>query len=283
MSTRRPRPTRVARAAPPPSEAATFLLGDTQELAALERVLRRAELRVDRLPIDPVELDIDDLLEDQEVFRHIAQASMVIVGADLLIGDRPMLLQAIDQALPAGRLLLVSCLQSGANELSMGCGVHPERVVGFGILGLLSGKNVAEVAPALRTDADAVRQAISFFQRCGVEPQLVQDGPGLVLARILMPIVNEAAFALSEGLATAEAIDLAMQLGANYPFGPLSWADEIGIDRVTVALGCLAQALGDERYRPAPLLTHLVYAGWLGRNAGRGFYRYDEKGVRLNG
>jgi 3-hydroxybutyryl-CoA dehydrogenase len=105
---------------------------------------------------------------------------------------------------------------------------------------------------------------------------VVPDGPGLVFPRILCMIINEAAFALMEGVASAEDIDTAMKLGTNYPLGPLEWADRIGLDQVLGVLEGLQAEYGEDRYRPAPLLRQLVRAGHLGLSTGRGFYPYEK-------
>jgi 3-hydroxybutyryl-CoA dehydrogenase len=150
-------------------------------------------------------------------------------------------------------------------------------VIGIGPLGILSGRNVIEVAPALTTDAAAVERASAFLESAGLQVHQTADRPGLVLARTLLPVVNEAAFALTEHIASAEDIDLAMTLGAGFPFGPLRWADEIGIDRVLLGLEYLVQATYAERYRPAPLLRRMAQAGWTGKAAGRGFFTYGAR------
>jgi 3-hydroxybutyryl-CoA dehydrogenase len=104
---------------------------------------------------------------------------------------------------------------------------------------------------------------------------LVTDGAGLVAPRIVSLIVNEAAHALMEGVASAEDIDSAVRLGANYPHGPLEWADLIGVDQVYAIIRGMAEEFREDRYRPAPLLRKMVSAGWMGRAAGRGFFKYQ--------
>jgi 3-hydroxybutyryl-CoA dehydrogenase len=111
-------------------------------------------------------------------------------------------------------------------------------------------------------------------KRLGKTPVEVQDYPGFVSNRVLMPMINEAVYCLMEGVATREAIDSVMKLGMNHPMGPLALADLIGLDTCLAILQVLHEGLGDSKYRPCPLLRKYVQAGWLGRKTGRGFYEY---------
>ncbi len=152
---------------------------------------------------------------------------------------------------------------------------HPERVVGFDFLeGRLAAGNLGEVAPGLRTAPGAADVVESFFRTNGLETERVGDYSGLVLRRILYMLINEAAYALMEGVASEADIDAGMKLGTGYPSGPLEWADAIGLDRVYDGLRSLHEEYGDDRYRPCPLLRKMVAAGLTGRGVGAGFHRY---------
>lgn len=152
---------------------------------------------------------------------------------------------------------------------------HPSQVVGFDFLegGLAPGRLV-EVAPGLRTAPAATEALEALLAGWGIAVERVGDFAGLVLRRVLFMVINEAVFALWEGVATREDIDQAMKLGTGYPRGPLEWADAIGLDRVYDGLRGLHEEFGEDRYRPCPLLRKMVAAGLTGRRAGRGFYEH---------
>jgi 3-hydroxybutyryl-CoA dehydrogenase len=122
--------------------------------------------------------------------------------------------------------------------------------------------------------------AVEFARKLGKVPVVSKDVPGFIVNRILMPMINEAVFALEEGVASAEDIDLAMATGANHPVGPLALADRIGLDTVLAICEVLYQDLNDAKFRPCPLLRRYVESGWLGRKSGRGFYLYEASGER---
>jgi len=124
------------------------------------------------------------------------------------------------------------------------------------------------------TSEATIQTSVSFAEKIGKSPVLVNDAPGFVANRILLPMINEAIFALQEGVATKEAIDKIMKLGMAHPMGPLALADLIGLDICLDILETLHRDFGDDKYRPAPLLRRMVAAGTVGRKSGRGFYEY---------
>jgi 3-hydroxybutyryl-CoA dehydrogenase len=253
------------------------VLGADDELAAVEPVIHSAGLGLGRYRIDPPTLDVEHIVLDEELAERVTGCALALVLADVSGDDRLPLISFVDESLPPSCPLLVSCVQAGATEQAAIC-QHAERVVGIGMLGLLSGKRIAEVAATANTDPDILAAATSFLQSGGVAVTPVLDVPGLVLARLLVPLVNEAVFALADGSGTVETIDAALSLGANFPFGgPLRWADTVGLDRLLLAMEYLVQATREERYRPAPLLRRMAQAGHTGKVAGRGFYHYEEE------
>lgn len=154
---------------------------------------------------------------------------------------------------------------------------HPERVCGFGTLVPLAERALFEVAPALQTEEAALEATVAFFRSLGKEIEVVEDEVGLVFPRILSLIINEAAFTLMEKAATPQDIDTAMKKGTNYPYGPLEWADRIGLDDIYAISRGLQRDLAEERYRTAPLLRKLVLAKRFGVRSGQGFYSYLPK------
>jgi 3-hydroxybutyryl-CoA dehydrogenase len=133
---------------------------------------------------------------------------------------------------------------------------------------------LVEIIRGLQTDQATYDHVRDLSIRLGKTPIEVNDSPGFVSNRVLMPLINEAAFTVMEGVATAEAVDQVFQLGMAHPMGPLTLADFIGLDVCVDILRVLHQGLGDPKYRPCPLLVRMVDAGWLGRKSGRGFYSY---------
>jgi 3-hydroxybutyryl-CoA dehydrogenase len=158
---------------------------------------------------------------------------------------------------------------------------NPQRLVGFGVVPPLESPGVVEIARGLLTADDVIEEAATFWHSLDMETIEVKEGPGLVRARTVSCLVNEAASALMEGVASAGDIDAAMRLGTNFPYGPLEWGDIIGLDNVLAVLNGLYREYGEDRYRPSPLLKRMVYAGELGKKSGRGFYTYEPDGVRM--
>ncbi len=151
---------------------------------------------------------------------------------------------------------------------------EPDRAVGWGALPPLAAGGLMEVTAPMQAPPESVLAAEAFWTGLGLECHRVADGTGLVRARIVCALVNEAATALSEGVASAKDIDTAMRLGANYPYGPLAWGDVIGLDVVLGVMRGLQDEFGEDRYRPSPLLARHVMAGRLGQKVGKGFYDY---------
>jgi 3-hydroxybutyryl-CoA dehydrogenase len=152
---------------------------------------------------------------------------------------------------------------------------RPDRFVGMHFMNPPPVMQLIEIIRGLQT-SDATYQAIlALAKRFGKTTVTSKDAPGFIVNRILIPLLNEACFALQEGLASPEDIDTGVRLGLNHPMGPLTLADFIGLDTCLYIAEVLHRELGDDKYRPAPLLRQYVAAGWFGRKAGRGFYRYE--------
>jgi 3-hydroxybutyryl-CoA dehydrogenase len=151
---------------------------------------------------------------------------------------------------------------------------RPEKVIGMHFMNPVPLMALVEVIRGQATSDETTRAVMELAKGLEKTPVEVNDFPGFVSNRVLMPMINEAIFAVYEGVATPEAIDQVMKLGMNHPMGPLTLADFIGLDVCLAILGVLHDGLGDPKYRPCPLLKRMVDAGWLGKKSGRGFYTY---------
>jgi len=151
---------------------------------------------------------------------------------------------------------------------------RPERVIGMHFMNPVPVMPLVEVIRGIQTSDDTTKTVVDLTTALGKTPVEVNDYPGFVSNRVLMPMINEAVFCVMEGVATPEAVDNVMKLGMNHPMGPLALADLIGLDVCLHILEVLQGGLGDDKYRPCPLLRKMVAAGRLGRKSGRGFYDY---------
>jgi 3-hydroxybutyryl-CoA dehydrogenase len=151
---------------------------------------------------------------------------------------------------------------------------RPDKVIGMHFMNPVPVMKLVEIIRGAATTDETYEKIHALTEKLGKIPLACQDSPGFISNRVLMPMINEAVFALYEGVATRESIDGIMKLGMNHPMGPLTLADFIGLDVCLAIMNVLHDGFGDSKYRPCPLLKRYVDAGWLGRKSGRGFYEY---------
>jgi 3-hydroxybutyryl-CoA dehydrogenase len=206
-------------------------------------------------------------------FDAVADASLVIEAVtenrDLkfkIFGDLDR--QARPDAVLASNTSSISITEIGARTR------RPELVIGMHFMNPVPVMQLVEVIRGLATSQGTTTKVLELSRAVGKTPVEVQDYPGFVANRVLMPMINEAVYCLMEGVGSAESIDTVMKLGMNHPMGPLALADLIGLDTCVAILEVLHDGLGDPKYHPCPLLKKYVAAGWLGRKTKRGFYAY---------
>jgi 3-hydroxybutyryl-CoA dehydrogenase len=248
--------------------------------AQLERALATIAKNLDR----QIKKELIDEATRADTLARIETASdleATAAAAELVIEAVPekadlkyAVVEAVDAAAGPETIIATNTSSISITEIAARTG-RPERVIGMHFMNPVPVMKLVEVIRGLATSDETTRSVVRLAEDLGKTPVEVSDYPGFVSNRVLLPMINEAIFALMEGVAEPEAIDTVMKLGMNHPMGPLELADLIGLDTCLSILEVLHRELGDDRYRPCPLLRKYVAAGWLGRKSGRGFHAYD--------
>jgi len=205
----------------------------------------------------------------------LAEAEIAIEAAPERFDLKAEIFRSLDAILPENAILASNTSSISITKLAAVTG-RPAQVIGMHFFNPVPVMALVEVVRGLATSDSTYATVHELAVLVGKTPVEVGDAPGFVSNRVLMPLINEAAFAVMEGVATPEAIDQVFKLGMAHPMGPLTLADFIGIDVCVDILRVLQDGFGDPKYRPCPLLVRMVDAGWLGRKAGRGFFTYEK-------
>jgi 3-hydroxybutyryl-CoA dehydrogenase len=242
-------------------------------MATIRKNLER-QARKGRIEASEVEEVLARVAGVTDVTEGVANADLVVEAVPEKAEMKYALFQTLAAAAPAAAILASNTSSISITEIAARTD-RPERVIGMHFMNPVPVMQLVEVIRGLATSDETTDAVMALARELGKTPVEVNDFPGFVSNRVLMPMINEAVFALMEGVATPDAIDTVMKLGMNHPMGPLALADLIGLDTCLNILEVLHRELGDDRYRPCPLLRKYVAAGWLGRKSGRGFHGYD--------
>jgi 3-hydroxybutyryl-CoA dehydrogenase len=255
-------------------------------------ILRDVERRFLDIGIDTIAKNLDREIKKgklAESEKGTVLARIVPVTDMSAVSNADFLVEAVPEKLEIKRSVLTEAdhllrddviIASNTSSIAMttlaALTKRPDRFVGMHFMNPVPVMALVEVIRALQTSDATFATTMDLSKKLGKTPVAVNDAPGFVSNRVLMPLINEAAYTVLEGVATPDAVDTVMKLGMNHPMGPLELADFIGLDVCVDIMHVLHEGLGDPKYRACPLLKKYVAAGWLGRKSGRGFFTYDK-------
>jgi 3-hydroxybutyryl-CoA dehydrogenase len=240
----------------------------------LDAVKKGLERQVAKAQITQSEMDaVMARVKAAPDYAALGPADIVIEAATENEGVKKDIFRGVSAHLKPEALLASNTSSISITRLAAASD-RPERFIGLHFMRPVQVMKLVEIIRGIATGPQTYEAAVTFAQSLGKETANAEDYPAFIVNRILIPMINEAIYALYEGVGTVEAIDVSMRLGANHPMGPLELGDFIGLDTVLAIMNMLHEGLADSKYRPCPLLVKYVEAGWLGRKAGRGFYDY---------
>ena len=242
-------------------------------LGSIRTNLRRESAK-GKLPESDIELAINRITPTT-VIDSLAGAQLAIEAAPERLDLKSEVFRALDRVLSPTAILASNTSSISITKLAA-LTHRPAQVIGMHFFNPVPVMTLVEVVRGMATSDETFTAVRAMALKLGKTPVEVNDAPGFVSNRVLMPLINEAAFTVMEGVATPEAVDQVFKLGMNHPMGPLTLADFIGIDVCVDILRVLHEGFGDPKYHPCPLLIRMVDAGWLGRKSGRGFYSYEK-------
>jgi 3-hydroxybutyryl-CoA dehydrogenase len=255
------------------SSVRTVLLHDAAP-GAVERGLGVMRTSLERLAAKGAELEPEEVLGRVEPVDDLVSADLMVEAVVEDAAVKEDVFRRADETLPESSILASNTSSIPIASLAA-VTRRPERVVGMHFFNPVSVMALVEVVRAPETSEETVAEIVALAEELGKTPAQVNDFPGFVSNRVLMPFINEAVYALQDGVAEPEAIDTVARLGFNHPLGPLALADLIGLDTCVAIMDVLHRGFGDPKYQACPLLREHVDAGRLGRKSGRGFYDYE--------
>jgi 3-hydroxybutyryl-CoA dehydrogenase len=246
----------------------------------LTRALKTIEKNLERLvkkgAVSP-QLSADTIgrIQTSTSFDPVKQADLVVEAATENPEIKFQIFEDLDRLAPPGTILASNTSSISITQIAAQTR-RPAQIIGMHFMNPVPVMPLVEVVRGLQTSDETASKVVEVAKQLGKTPVEVHDAPGFVSNRVLMPMINEAIFCVQEGVATPDAIDQVMKLGMNHPLGPLALADLIGLDVCLSIMEVLQDGLGEDKYRPAPLLRKMVAAGRLGRKSGQGFYAYRD-------